>query len=232
MAKLLIVEDEPIIAQDLQMCMEDAGFEVIGISDNADQALHLISESLPDLALLDINIRGQIDGIDLANQINNRFGIPFVFLTSYYDKTTLSRASLVNPSAYILKPFKEEEMVMNVRLALNKSSVNPKSEPDKMFVRDAGLLRPIQLHDLLFAKGEDNYTKFFLRNGQTHTLSQTLKLVESKLPDQSFCRVHKSYVINTQYIDLIEHSLLQVAGHAIPIGKSYRARLFDQIQVF
>ena len=85
-SKILIVEDEPIIASDIEMILEDLGYEVTGVEDSAEDAMMNIVSNIPDLVLLDINLEGDVDGIMLAEDINEKFQIPFVFLTSNADK--------------------------------------------------------------------------------------------------------------------------------------------------
>ena len=232
--KILVVEDESIIADDLRMILSTNGFEVIGPVDNGTEALETIGTAKPDLVLLDINIKGSLSGIDVANDLKGK--VPFIFVTSYYDEHTLKMAERVNPSAYIVKPFRREEVLINVRLALKKQVEAPaKTEPtnggERIFVRDAGVLKPVPGDQILFAKGEDNYTRLLLEDGAEIVISHTLKNIEEKLSGTHFCRVHKSYLININYIDLIVGNSLEIRGKSIPIGKTYRSGLFELMQV-
>jgi DNA-binding LytR/AlgR family response regulator len=231
MARLFIVEDEPIIAYDLKLCVEQAGHEIAGMAETAAEALPQIAATSPDLLLLDINIKGAEDGIALARKVAAILPVPFIFITSYYDAQTLERVKGVNPAAYIVKPFKEEEVLANIQLALKKSRTAAGTAPGKLFVRDAGILKPIKAEGVLFARGESNYTILHMADNKKFTVSHTLKVIEDKLPASIFCRVHKSYLINLEYIDLIEHNLVKVGGETIPIGKAYRAGLFEKMQI-
>jgi DNA-binding LytR/AlgR family response regulator len=232
MARLFIVEDEPIIAYDLKLCVEQAGHEISGMAETAAEALPQIVATSPDLLLLDINIKGSEDGIALARKVNALLPVPFIFITSYYDAQTLERVKGVNPAAYIVKPFKEEEVLANIQLALKKNrSAVAVGTPGKLFVRDGGILKPIKAEEVLFARGESNYTVLHMAGNRKFTVSHTLKSIEDKMPASIFCRVHKSYLINLEYIDLIEHSVVKVSGETIPIGKAYRASLFEKMQI-
>lgn len=233
MYKILIVEDEPIIADDLSISLEQVGYNVIGIASSANEALQMLESENADLALLDINIKGKDDGVSLAKRLKEIYDLPFIFITSYFDDATLLRVESAKPAAYIMKPFKEEEVLMNVKLALNKLNKQNVSlgAKSKLFVRDSGILKPIKLEELIFAKGESNYTILMLENDKKYTLSHTLKSVNEKLPKEIFCRVHKSYIININYIDLIEHSIVKIAGQSIPIGKAFRGNLFEMMEI-
>lgn len=119
---VVIVEDEAIISADLEMIIESMSYNVVGISDNSDEALDLISSRNPDLILLDININGERDGIELAEIINETSKKPFIFITSYADKGTLDRAKHTLPYGYIVKPFNERELKATIEIALFRFS--------------------------------------------------------------------------------------------------------------
>ena len=119
-AKIYIVEDEPLIAETIKTVLLKEGYVVCGITDNAKEALYDIGECKPDLILLDITIEGAIDGVSLASKIQQKFKIPFIFLTSLSDPETISRVKETNPSGYIIKPFNEGGLRSNIELALHK----------------------------------------------------------------------------------------------------------------
>jgi DNA-binding LytR/AlgR family response regulator len=101
--KILIVEDEFIIADKLQEVLEENGYEVLGIKDNYDDAIRILKETLPDLALLDIHIKGKKDGIELAGYIHSHYRIPIIFLSAFDDAETIRRAKSAYPDAYLVK---------------------------------------------------------------------------------------------------------------------------------
>src|SRR5688572_23447413 len=103
--RILIVEDEPVIAEHISMYLDNADFEVSAIAYDSDEAHEQLQNNTPDAAILDVNLDSAEDGIDIAERINQKYQLPFLFLTSYSDKETLQRAKTVNPSGYIVKPF-------------------------------------------------------------------------------------------------------------------------------
>lgn len=115
---ILIVEDEPLIAEDIQGYLEESGFSVTGIAHNGDEAMALLINQKPDALLLDINLGIPPDGIELAGMIREKFEIPFVFLTSHADKATLERAKLTFPAGYLLKPFDGRDLMTSLEIAL------------------------------------------------------------------------------------------------------------------
>ena len=124
--KVLIVEDEPAIAQEIAFNLEDHGFEVVGIAHSGDEALEMLYKRKPDIALLDISIVGTKSGIDIAKIINKNYKIPFVYLTSFADEHTIGLAAETYPEGYIVKPFKDDDLAPAIRIALMKSKRNQK----------------------------------------------------------------------------------------------------------
>jgi len=116
--KILIVEDEVVIAQDIQLCLEEIGYDVCGICYDSETALKDVYRCRPDLVLLDINIAGHRDGIDVAHIVNKEHQLPFIYLTSHSDEGTLERAKKSRPWGYVVKPFKESDLKTSVELAL------------------------------------------------------------------------------------------------------------------
>jgi CheY-like chemotaxis protein len=104
-SKILIVEDEFIVATDLKQRLEDMGHEIVGIEGDGKSAIKKTVETKPDLILMDITLKGEIDGIETAQQIQEDYDIPLIYLSGSYDNTTLKRAKTTEPSAYIIKPF-------------------------------------------------------------------------------------------------------------------------------
>ncbi|MBK8641937.1 MAG: response regulator transcription factor [Saprospiraceae bacterium] len=116
--RVLIVEDEPLIAENLAMYLNNNDYEVAGIAYDFEEGMLSLKEGKPDIVLLDINLEGKQDGIDLGKYIHEKLGIPFVFLSSYSDKNTLDRAKQVQPSGYLVKPFHEKTLLTTLEISL------------------------------------------------------------------------------------------------------------------
>lgn len=225
-SSILIVEDEPLIADDIARILEGHGYTVTAIVDEATAALGSIAEQRPDVALLDINIEGDMDGIELAPKLK----VPFVFLTSYYDQSTLERAKAVKPSGYIVKPFSENDLIANIEIATLRSNgvTVTKSEPVKLFVRKDQEIFSLNSDEIILAEAFDNYAIVHTETDK-YIISHTLKSVEEKLLPLGFMRIHRSYLINFQAIDSISEGMVFLKGHQVHIGKSYRKDFFDQL---
>ena len=125
-AKIIIVEDESITAFDLQVRLQGMGYTVSAIASSGDDAIRTIESHLPDLILMDIRIRGERDGIEVAQEIRERFDIPIIYLTAFADDATIERARYTEPFGYLLKPFQEQELYSSVEMALYKHKAERK----------------------------------------------------------------------------------------------------------
>lgn len=237
--KILIVEDELIIAEDLKDILESLDYEVCGIAITARESLQLLEEHAPDIALLDIQIKGGKDGIELANDINEQFKIPFIFLSSHADAATLERAKKVRPYGYLVKPFQEKDIHTTIEMALNNFSgksnttITKDNNPgfilnDSLFVRNNSMLVKLKFTDIMYLEADSNYTNIFASN-KKYVIRSTLKELEHKLEGHSFSRIHKSFLINLNAIDAIEAQSVHVGGKEIPISRTQHSWLLNQI---
>lgn len=118
--KILIVEDLNIIANDLKVQLEKWGYLVTGISNNGKDTIEKVNETEPDLILMDIILKGELNGIETAKQIQKTHSIPIIYLTAYNDKKILDSEKTIEPPIYILKPYEDAELKTAINKALNK----------------------------------------------------------------------------------------------------------------
>lgn len=133
--KVLIVEDESIVALDLSRRLTRLGYPVAGMAPSGKRALDLVAKTQPDIILMDIHIKGDQDGIEVANQINQLYHIPIIFLTAYSEDTTLARARETKPYGYILKPFSERELHVAIQIALERHHADLKLKKQETHLR-------------------------------------------------------------------------------------------------
>ena len=123
MIRILIVEDESIVAEDIQRSLENMGYSILSIVSSGEEAIEKVKKNKPDLVLMDIMLDGEMDGIKAADMIRSFSNIPIIFLTAYSDENILERAKITEPFGYIIKPFKERELHINIEIALYKSEM-------------------------------------------------------------------------------------------------------------
>lgn len=168
-ATILIVEDEGLIAEDIKFNLEKLGHVVSGIVMNGDRALDAIANPDIDLVLLDINIKGSLSGIDLAEIIRTKYRLPFIFLTASTDDYTLDKAKATLPYGYIVKPFNELDLKVNVDFALHKfSSENEKRTLSRSYVSDH--------FNILLSDREFDLLKAFVTGSSYKEAAETLHI--------------------------------------------------------
>jgi len=114
---IMLVEDEIIVAADVKNRLESMGYEVLGIFDTGEEAIQRAGELRPKLILMDIVLKGEMDGIDAAQKIRELYDIPIIYLTAYSDEKTLQRAKVTEPFGYVLKPFEDREIQSAMEMA-------------------------------------------------------------------------------------------------------------------
>src|SRR3982751_2177698 len=164
--KIGIVEDELVIARTILSTLDELGYSHCGPAINYTEAMEMLEDNKPDLLLLDIQLSGKKDGIDVAQKLNELYRFPFIFLTANSDAETIERAKKVKPHAYIVKPFTKEELFAAIEIAFsnytdNRRDAKPEqltSYPTKdfMFVKDGYAFRKIFFNELLYLESDAN----------------------------------------------------------------------------
>ncbi|VVB88280.1 Chemotaxis protein CheY [uncultured archaeon] len=119
-ARIVVVEDERIVAEHIREILENLGYSIVAVASSGEKAIKEAEEKHPDLVLMDIVLKGEMDGIEAAKQIRMHYDIPVVYLTAYSDEKILERAKITDPFGYIIKPFNERELQINIEIALYK----------------------------------------------------------------------------------------------------------------
>ncbi len=234
MPRILIVEDEPFIAENLQEMLSIFGYEDTEIANSANQAIKAIKTSRPDMILLDVKIKGDQDGIELGGIIQTQYKIPFLYITSYSDKETVSRAKHTNPLGFIVKPFTKDDVYAAIEVALyNKNRLaagegktpaneNPTTYTnDSIFIKKKTLLEKVKYEDLMWIEADGNHITIHVNDGRDYTIRKSLKEITDKLPKDRFLRVHKSFVVQVDAVTAIDSSNVHMGDLKIPIGRSY-----------
>ncbi len=242
--KILIVEDEIVLAQDISYRLTAINYEVIGIAPTVSSAIQLLAENRNiDIILIDIILKGNRDGIELARIINNQYNIPFIFLTSHADNHLVERAKSVRPYAYILKPFNDRQVSVAIELALmNFSNKTPEKEllerrefdvadnqvlqiKDSLFLKKDHHFERVLLKEILFLQADSNYCTVHTTSDR-FVYSTVLKKIEAELPLNQFLRTHRSYVVNIHLVNGFEGNMLFIGEKKIPVSKTYRSDVF------
>jgi len=245
--KILVVEDESIVAKDIQNSLKKLGYQVPTTVSSAEKAIEEVEENRPDLILMDIMLKGQMSGIEAANVIKERFGVPLIFLTAYADDNTLSKAKITEPYGYIIKPFKEKELQTTIEMALYKhekdesikkerdlyhSIIENKESKDSIFVRADYRLNKINFDDIFYVEALKDYV-VINTSDNSYTTHTTMKEMVRILPQKDFVRIHRSFIVNLNKIFSIKYPDLVIEGKmkVLPIGGLYRKELYSRLNL-
>lgn len=240
--RILIVEDEMIIGANISLQLTSLGYEVSGIVPRGEEALVHIRQNKPDIVLLDIQLKGNIDGVQTAQLMQKEFDIPIIYLTANADDANFNRAKTTNPHAFISKPFKKLDLKHAIELVINRQQPQPASqeEPiplddspfvldDSIFVRHQEKMVKVSIDDILYIEADRNYSRIFAK-GKEYVLVMTLKEIDEKLPPQHFLRVHRSFIVNISQIEEIAATHVIIAKKAIPVSAELRKQLLQRIR--
>lgn len=238
--KIQVVEDEIVIADNICSILEKLGYEVLEPVINYSEAIEQLENEKPDLCLLDIQLAGSKDGIELAWRIKEEFNIPFIFLTSNADPRTVDRAKQLTPSAYLVKPFNKDDLYTSIETAIhnfNTRELDKQSEKtdkemikDSFFVKDKSLYYKVKFEEVLFIKSEHVYVELYTTTGKKYLIRSTMNDFVKSLPTYFF-RTHRSYTVNLNHLEAINSRYVLIREEEIPIGKNYREELMQQVNI-
>lgn len=172
MKKILIVEDESLVALDISESIISLGYRSVGTASNFDAAIELVNKNRPDLVLMDICLKGEKDGIEVASTIKAKFDIPVIYITALNSEEDIQRAVLTNPSAYLIKPFDMKSLQIAIKIALNhngnNSSLKGDMQLDDEFSYDTSTKQLILNGEFVgLTKKESNLLELFLDNANS-----------------------------------------------------------------
>src|ERR1051326_435717 len=244
---ILVVEDENIVAKDIQQSLKKLGYEVLGVCSTGQDAMDKAEQTKPNLVLMDIMLKGDISGIEAAEYVRTKLHIPVIFLTAYADSSTLSKAKVTEPYGYIIKPFKEIDLQTNIEIALYKhekakesqrekdflySLVEAKSTKDVIFVKSNLKLVKIYTKDIYYLEALKDYVTINTKSNR-YIVHSTMKEIEKKFPPAEFVRAHRSFIVRIDKIAAIDHNFLVLDDiqKQIPISASYHDELQKRLNM-
>ena len=245
---VLVVEDESIGSKDIQHSLKKRGYNVVGAAATGEQAVKLSVDTQPDIILMDIMLKGEMNGIEAATQIRQETNIPVIFLTAYADESTLSKAKVTQPYGYIIKPFKEIDIHTSIEMALYKHKKeaevlkerdllfslveNQGGTNDLLFVKSNSRLVKLRISDIYYIEALKDYVVINTLSAR-YTVHSTMKDIEGKLPENEFARVHRSFIVRIDKIVAIEQPnlILENDKKVIPVGGSYKDELAKRLKL-
>lgn len=223
--KIYIVEDEPLILMNLKMALKKKGLEVLGTSDEYEEAIEEIKNLQPSLVLLDIQLEGDKDGVDIAAFLD-KMNVHYMYITSQTDPNTLARVKETNPLGYIVKPFTEAGLLSNIELAWHSIAkegeevINIKSDGRKISINQASIQ---------YLKAFDNYC-YIITAAEEYIVPHTLKSTSELLNQEHFFQSHRSYWINLRKVTAVKAESILIENHEVPLSYGNRKVLKDRLE--
>jgi len=248
---ILIVEDEGLVAMELEENLLRDGYDVVDITDNCDDACEAHRRHNIDLILLDINIKGRYDGIETAARLMEIREVPFIYLTAFTDASTIDRAKKTFPAAYLSKPYQVTNLTIAIEMALHNFAFRKAPEPkmhvvdreekkektpadnkesilafnNSIFVKQNYKFIKINIHDIFYLEADSNYTYIYTVENK-YAIRHSLQNVMDKLMLDNFVRTHRSYAVNINHLTTFNDSFISIGKYEIPLGRNYKEAFF------
>jgi DNA-binding LytR/AlgR family response regulator len=245
--RVMIIEDEALVALDLSRGLERDGYQVVGIADSAASALQLFNAEPVDILLVDVHIIGDKDGIDTAAELLRIKQIPLIYLTAFTDGGTLERAKATHPSAYLAKPYTLTNVRIAIEMAIHNFAVARDETPspgkvitmekstsvdsadretilrlnDYIFVKHQYAFVKIRLTDILYMEAENNYVQMVTAE-RKYLLRLSFTQLLDKIDYKPLARIHRSFAVNIDSIQSFTEQEVIVGKATLPIGRTFR----------
>lgn len=216
--KVLVVEDELLVAADIEESLEILGYTVVGTVATGKAAIESVEKHLPDIILMDIMLKGDMNGIEAANIIRKKHDVPIIYLTANADLGTIEKAKISLPYGYIIKPFTEKDLQTNIEIARFKfnNDIQTKMESDQYNRFFAGVntrekkhlyaetergLEKVDYSDIYYIEQDDDGTVIYLSEDDL-AVSMSVDELENELPADQFIRVNENQIVNSKKVFL------------------------------
>ncbi len=227
--KILIVEDEVLIADMIERYLQERGYDVVGKAISYDEACALYANHQPELVLIDIRLSGSKTGIDLAHFIQEHpHYCPFIFLTSQLDRNSLDLAKATLPVGYLSKPIHKESLYTTIEIGMHNYEVQ-KQHKATLRLQDSDRYYLVSVDDIVFLQVDHIYVQIKLTDNKQLLQRTSLKEILKQLPEEQFVQTHRSYAINIEYVSHWDSDHLYVQDDAIPVSRSRRKEIFAML---
>ncbi len=238
---VLIVEDDPIYSVELERIVQESGYHVLEVVDNSETALRVVQTEIVHLILMDISIKGRLNGIEVAEQLAP-LGIPIIFLTVFEDDQTYMQVKQLGAYRYIVKPVKKltlQNAIESVLVGTKEPSVKMEmlrlwqedtALRNHIFLKTGNRLMKIDLTKVAIIESDGNYVTLYTENGK-YAAKMSLKRIKQKISSRQYVQIHRNYIVNILYINTIDNKLNQVdvLGKGLPLGVTYKTQFMERL---
>ena len=222
-----MLEDELLLASDLKGKLEELGYAIVHVR-SGEETFSALRKELPDLAILDIEVEGEMNGLEIGSYIKKTYNLPILYLTQFKDLQTFKLAKKIKPFSYLTKPVTLWDLVRTIELSLEHAAISVDEENKNYVLPKALYLKSseqsferVSIDEILYLKADGSYTEIFTSQ-KRFLFSENISFYEKKLIAPQLLRVHRSWIVNLEKIDRIEEKNLLVNEQKVPIGKTYR----------
>jgi two-component system, LytTR family, response regulator LytT len=225
----IIVEDELLIAEMLKEMLTDLGHNIVSIAKNYDEFIKSLNQNPKvDCCFLDINLKQEKTGLNIAKLLKEQYQIPFIFITSYTEKTMIDSATALAPEAYIIKPFTEKDLYVNLQLFQLRKMATAKAA-SQVLIKDGSVHIKINIGDIIWIKAVQVYTEIKTTN-KTYLVRNSLTGFLNEMQSNSIVRVHRSLAVNLQYVSAFTTNQIIVQGEKFPLSRTHKDEFFGKIK--
>jgi DNA-binding LytR/AlgR family response regulator len=214
--KILIVDDEVLIAEDLKDILKSFGHNEIELAHSKSEAIKKLDTFKPDVALLDIRMEKELDGLELGEYINSNQKIPFIYITAHSDMAMIKEIVKTKPAAYITKPFKKSDLFASLNLIAGGME---QKELNSLHIKDGYETVVIPFDSVLYIEGEGNYINIYCESKKLAS-RQSLDSIMELLNKELFFRIHRSYIINLSKTNRYSKKEVEINGITLPVSRN------------
>jgi len=225
-----------IVVKDLSQRLAQMGYEVAASFSEGEGLIAFLAKKQVDLLLIDINLKGSLNGIETVKAIHSLSQAPIVYITAQADRSTFNEAKDTRPAAYLVKPFNDFDLETTLELAL-ENHVNEEENnasqyvvDDQVFVRNKNRFEKVDIKDILYMEAAGNYTDIITAKGK-YVVTTKLGQLEEYLPKTTFFRCHRSYMVNIKEVDGFDDAHVYINERKIPISKNGKKGFLDILRV-
>jgi two-component system, LytTR family, response regulator LytT len=222
--KVLIVDDEVLIAEDLKDILRGFGYKEIRLAHSKSDAIKQLDLFKPDVALLDIRMEKELDGLELGEYINANHKIPFIYITAHSDIAMIKKIVTTKPAGYITKPFKKSDLFASLNLVAHEMEELKKNS---LLIKDGYKTMVIPFDEIFYIEGEGNYINIYCQSRKAVS-RQSLDSLMEQLDLELFYRVHRSYIINIRKTTAYSKKEVDIHGAKLPVSRNL-ADEFDEV---
>lgn len=234
-ARVLIVEDQVVVARSIEAMIVDHGMEVMAICKTGEEAVALVEQRVPDIVIMDIKLEGKMDGVQAAAKIRELHTVPLIYLSNFTDHVTVRKAKMTMPVNFLSKPFTEADLLRAIDIAIYNANasraVQGGDNEDFIFLKTGPqMYSRLEYNDIVYLEADRAYCNI-QANDKSYNVSMSMAAVAEQLNPSRFIKIHRSYIVNIRKVREFVGSEVVVAGYRLPVSDQHRTELMARLKV-